>query len=345
MKMKKKLIIKDLSHQYKNGKSIKKINLELNSNEIICILGPSGSGKTTLLRCIAGFEDPYSGEIKVGNNIVFGNKYVPTEKRSIGMLFQDIALFPHLTVKHNIGFSVDKNNQYDSVIKKLLKKVSLEGFEDRYSSSMSGGEQQRVALARALANKPDVMLLDEPFASLDSSSKFDIALDIIKVLKSTKTPTIMVSHDPQEAMRLADRIIIMLDGRIIDQGSPKELYSKSKHPFSTKLIGPTASIKLKSINDVLNTPFGKIRVSPNKNKMFEVIIRPEAFSYSKNYKKAVSLNIINYQYLGLLTEIIILDNKSNKNIKFLIFSNILEKVLSSNKLLFNKEWAFVFPIK
>ena len=103
MKMKKKLIIKDLSHQYKNGKSIKKINLELYSNEIICILGPSGSGKTTLLRCIAGFEDPYSGEIKVGNNIVFGNKYVPTEKRSIGMLFQDIALFPR-SIKHNIGF-------------------------------------------------------------------------------------------------------------------------------------------------------------------------------------------------------------------------------------------------
>ena len=102
----------------------------------------------------------------------------------------------------------------------------------------------------------------------------------------------MVSHDPQEAMRLADRIIIMLDGHIIDQGSPKELYSKSKHPFSTKLIGPTASIKLKSINDVLNTPFGKIRVSPNKNKMFEVIIRPEAFSYSKNNRKAISINIL-----------------------------------------------------
>ncbi len=345
MVMKKNLIITDLCHQYKNGKSIKKFNLELNSNEIICILGPSGSGKTTLLRCIAGFEDPHSGEIKVGNNIVFGNKYVPTEKRSIGMLFQDIALFPHLTVKHNIGFSLPKNNKYESVIKKLLKKVSLEGFEDRYSSSMSGGEQQRVALARALANKPDVMLLDEPFGSLDSSSKFDIALDIIKVLKSTKTPTIMVSHDPQEAMRLADRIIVMLDGYIIDEGSPKDLYSKSKHPFSTKLIGPTASLKLKSTNGFLNTPFGRIKVISNKNKIFELIIRPEAFSYSKNSRNAISINIINYKYLGLLTEIIMLDNKSNKNIKFLIFSNILDKLLSSKKLLFNKEWAFVFPIK
>jgi len=345
MKMKKNLKITDLSHKYKNGKSIQNFNLELSSNEIVCILGPSGSGKTTLLRLIAGFEDPYSGEIQVGEKIVYGRKYVPTEKRSIGMLFQDIALFPHLSVKNNIGFSLNKNNIYNSRIKKLLKKVGLEGFEDRYSNSLSGGEQQRVALARALANNPDVMLLDEPFGSLDSWSKFDIAVDIIKVLKSSKTPTIMVSHDPQEAMKLADRIIVMLDGSIIDEGSPKDLYSKSRHPFSARLIGPTASLLLKSRNGVLNTPFGKINITTNKNKMFELIIRPEAFAYSKNSKNAFVINIINYQYLGLLTEIEILDIKSNKNIKFLLFSNIFDQVLANKKLLFNKEWAFVFPIK
>ncbi len=343
--MKNNLKITNLSHKYKNGKSINNFNLEINSNEVVCVLGPSGSGKTTLLRLIAGFEDPTNGEIKVGNNVVFGSKYVPTEKRAIGMLFQDIALFPHLSVKDNIGFSLTKNNKYISTIKKLLKKIGLEGYEDRYSSSMSGGEQQRIALARALANKPDVMLLDEPFGSLDSSSKYDIALDIIKVLKKSKTPTIMVSHDPQEAMRLADRIIVMLDGYIIDKGTPEDLYASSRHPFSAKLIGPTSSFIFKARNGILYTPFGKINVSLSKAISYEVIIRPEAFAFSKNSKKAFSIKILKYQYLGLLTELEISVHKGNKTAKFFIFSNILDKVLSNKKLIFNKEWAFVFPIK
>ncbi len=345
MKMKKNLKIIDLSHKYKNGKSIKNFNLEVTSKEIVCLLGPSGSGKTTLLRLIAGFEDPYEGEIKVGNSIVYGSKYVPTEKRSIGMLFQDIALFPHLSVKNNIGFSLSKNNNYNIIINKLLKKVGLEGFADRFSNSMSGGEQQRVALARALANNPDIMLLDEPFGSLDGWSKYDIAIDIIKVLKLSKTPTIMVTHDPQEAMKLADRIIVMLEGEIIDEGAPKELYSNSKHPFSAKLIGPSSSYISISRNGYLNTPFGKISVVNNKNTKYEVIIRPEAFIFSKNSKKTFALSIINYKYLGPLTEIEIFDSNTRKNIKFLIFSNILDKVLVSKKLLFDKDWAFVFPIK
>ena len=116
MKIKKNLKIIGLSHKYKNGRSIKNFNLEVSSNEIVCLLGPSGAGKTTLLRLIAGFEDPYEGLIKVGNNIVYGGKYVPTEKRSIGMLFQDIALFPHLSVKNNIGFSLPKDNNYNATI-------------------------------------------------------------------------------------------------------------------------------------------------------------------------------------------------------------------------------------
>ena len=184
MEINKILKISNLSHCYKNGKSIKNINLDVSPSDVVCILGPSGCGKTTLLRLIAGFEEPLTGEIKIGKEVVFGNNYVPTEKRSIGMLFQDIALFPHLSVKENVGFSLIKNNvENDKLIVNLLKKVGLEGFLDRYSSNMSGGEQQRVALARSLANKPNIMLLDEPFGSLDAWSKYDIAYDIINILK------------------------------------------------------------------------------------------------------------------------------------------------------------------
>ena len=345
MNMKKNLKITGLSHKYKNGRSIENFNLEVSSNEIVCLLGPSGSGKTTLLRLIAGFEDPYEGEIKVGDHIVYGSKYVPTEKRSIGMLFQDIALFPHLSVKNNVGFSLTKDSNYNLIIDKLLKKVGLKDFADRYSSSLSGGEQQRVALARALANNPDIMLLDEPFGSLDSWSKFDIAIDIVQILKKTKTPTIMVTHDPQEAMRLADRIIVMLDGTIIDEGPPKELYFNSKHPFSAKLIGPSSTYIFTSRNGILNTPFEKISVSSKIITKYELIVRPEAFTFTKNSKKAILIDIINYKYLGLATEIEVSVVKNKNNIKILIFSNILDKVLLYKKLLFNKDWAFVFPIK
>ena len=249
------LKLENINLALEETKIIRNISFDVTEGELLCLLGPSGCGKTTTLRLIAGLEAPDSGTVSInGTNVSTNSFVIPPYKRDIGFLFQDFALFPHLTVRNNIAYGLKHLRKTEAQIRttEMLTQIRLEDHSDKYPHMLSGGEQQRVALARALANKPDVMLLDEPFASLDSSSKFDIALDIIKVLKSTRTPTIMVSHDPQEAMRLADRIIIMLDGHIIDQGSPKELYSKSKHPFSTKLIGPTASIKLKSINDVLN---------------------------------------------------------------------------------------------
>ena len=348
MEINKTLNITNLSHCYKNGKSIKNINLDVFPGEVVCVLGPSGCGKTTLLRLIAGFEEPTGGQIKIGKDYVFGKSYVPTEKRFIGMLFQDIALFPHLSVKNNIGFSLTKKNPDNvNIIENLLKKVGLDGFLDRYGATMSGGEQQRVALARALANNPNIMLLDEPFASLDVWSKYDIAYDIISILKESKTPTIMVTHDPQEAMKLADRIIVMLDGKIIDQGTPSELYSEAKHPFSISLMGPTTSYLSKAIDGLIKTPFGSINIVNKKSQgSYKVLIRPDAFSIASNNEEAINIKIINFKYIGLLTEVEIVDeNNKDNNFKFLVYSNIFKNIYKNNKLLFNKDWAFVFPIK
>tara|TARA_B110000090_G_C13375360_1_gene443721 strand:+ start:934 stop:1977 length:1044 start_codon:yes stop_codon:yes gene_type:complete len=345
MEINKILKITNLSHCYKNGKSIKNINLDVSPSEVVCILGPSGCGKTTLLRLIAGFEEPLTGEIKIGKEVVFGNNYVPTEKRSIGMLFQDIALFPHLSVKENVGFSlIKKNVENDKLILNLLKKVGLEGFLDRYSSNMSGGEQQRVALARSLANKPNIMLLDEPFGSLDAWSKYDIAYDIINILKESKTPTIMVTHDPQEAMKLADRIIVMLDGEIIDQGTPSELYRNAKHSFSASLMGPATSYSCDVHNRSIMTPFGAISIEDKIVKSnYQVLIRPDAFSIASKEEESISLKIVNYKHIGVLTEVEILDNNKGDNFKFLVYSNIFQEIYKKNKLSFNKDWAFVFP--
>jgi iron(III) transport system ATP-binding protein len=346
METNKSLKITDLNHCYKNGNSINNFNLEVGPGEVICILGPSGCGKTTLLRLIAGFEDPAGGQIEVGENIVFGKNYIPTEKRSIGMLFQDIALFPHLSVKDNIGFSLSNNKLNKKVINNLLKKVGLEGFSNRFGSTMSGGEQQRVALARALANNPSVMLLDEPFGSLDAWSKYDIAYDIINILKESKTPTIMVTHDPQEAMKLADKIVVMLKGKIIDQGSPIHLYQSPKHSFSTRLMGPVTCYIYRSINGLINTPFGSIKIDDNiTNNVYEILIRPDAFTIPNNNNEGINIEILNFKYIGQLTEVEIKDNIKGNSVKFLLYSNIFKELRTKNKLLFNKDWAFVFPNK
>ena len=337
------LKINDINHFYNKNQSIKNFSLTVNSGEIVCILGPSGCGKTTLLRLISGFEDPSSGQIEIGNKVVFGKEYIPTEKRGVGMLFQDIALFPHLTVKDNINFSIKKNKYNKDLVINLLRKVGLEKLMYRYPDTISGGEQQRVALARALARKPELMLLDEPFASLDSWSKYDIGSDVISILKSTDTATLMVTHDPQEAMRLSDRILVMLDGSIIDEGNPYDLYKKSQHSFTARLLGSLSSfsiiVKNKKITGALSEHLLGDKMLDGK---YEVLIRPDAFSIPLG-SDGFSVEILKFKSMGSITEVEIGVGKENNVSKILIYTNILKDLIKTKRLLFNKDWAFVFP--
>ena len=338
------LIVNDVTHFYKKTKSINNFSLRVKKGEVVSLLGPSGCGKTTLLRLIAGFDDPVSGEIIIGENIVYGSNYISTEKRGVGMLFQDIALFPHLTVGKNIGFAIENNKNRNEVIINLLKKVGLENFVNRYPDTLSGGQQQRVALARALARNPEVMLLDEPFASLDTWSKYDIGEGLIKILKSSNTSTLIVTHDPQEAMRLSDRVLIMLNGTIVDEGAPDKLYKSSKHSFAARLLGPIMDFKEQEKQLIFKGIFGE-KFSENviKGNNFELLIRPDAFSIPNENEKGFELEIISYKNLGLLTELEINVSGSPLNIKILVYTNIFNMLINVKKLLFDKEWAFVFP--
>ena len=338
------LKIDNINHFYKKTNSIKNFSLSIKKGEVTSILGPSGSGKTTLLRLIAGFDDPASGEIIIGQKTVFGKSYINTENRSVGMLFQDIALFPHFTVGQNIGFAIHKSKNKNNLIINLLKKVGLEDLINRYPETLSGGEQQRVALARALARNPEVMLLDEPFASLDSWSKYDIGEGLINILRSSNTSTLIVTHDPQEAMRLSDRVLVMLNGSVVDEGTPYELYKNSKHPFSARLLGPIIDFNKDNMSSIINGLFGeKFSNRIRELNDYELLIRPDAFSISKNTKKGFELEIIDFKNLGVLTEIEIKVLGSSSNIKILIYTNVFNKLYKSKKLLFDKEWAFVFP--
>lgn len=204
--------IKNLYFKYEKDNILEDFNLDINKGEIVAILGKSGSGKSSLLRILSGFEKPYKGVIVIGEKVLVDDKtFVPTEKRNIGMLFQDYALFPHLTVEKNIQFGLKKKLEK---VKEMLKLIEMEGFEKRYPHELSGGQQQRVALARSLAPSPNLILLDEPFSNLDNELKENIRKQLKQIIKKSNTTAIFVTHDIEDAS-IADKILYLEKGKII----------------------------------------------------------------------------------------------------------------------------------
>lgn len=226
-------------------KVINAINLSIKRGEIIALVGESGSGKTTLTRIISGLEIQEQGSIEL-NGITVANDsvFIPPEERNIGMVFQDYALFPHLTVFENIGYGVSKNEDKIKRIQYVLELVGLQEFKKRYPHQLSGGQQQRVALARALALKPNLLILDEPFSNLDVILKMQLRDEIHSILKQTNTTTIFVTHDMKDAIAIADKIVVLKEGEIVQYGTAKKLYKKPNNFYVASLFSPV--IKLSS---------------------------------------------------------------------------------------------------
>ena len=233
------LSLRQIAKSYEKGKMIlRPFDLDINENEIFFLLGPSGCGKSTLLRIIAGLLNEDSGDcILKGKKI---NNLAP-EKRRMSMVFQNYALWPHLNVYENIAFGMKMakipKKEIENEVSQLLKLVQLEGFEKRLTTELSGGQQQRVALARALAVKPDLLLLDEPLSNLDSKLRDTMRLEIRRILKARQVSAIYVTHDRTEALSIADRIGIMQDGRIVQCGTPQELYYRPLSAFTAEFLG------------------------------------------------------------------------------------------------------------
>jgi iron(III) transport system ATP-binding protein len=216
------------------------VDFRLESGQIACLLGPSGCGKTTLLRCIAGFEEIAAGEIRLRGEIVSAAGHrLPPEKRRIGMVFQDYALFPHLTVEENVAFGLGRKQPQDARlrVRQLLATVGLHGQGDKFPHELSGGQQQRVALARALAPRPELILLDEPFSNLDVGLRERLSLEVREILKREGSTAIMVTHDQHEAFAMADEIGIMYEGRIQQWDVPYNLYHRPANRFVADFIG------------------------------------------------------------------------------------------------------------
>lgn len=232
------IILKNLSKHYGGKAAVDQVSLEVASGELVSLLGPSGCGKTTTLRMVAGFEIPDAGQVLFGNQDVTG---VPAEQRQVGMVFQNYALFPNLSVTGNIGFGLRvarwPAEKAKARVVEMIELVGLTGFEGRAVQNLSGGQRQRVALARALAPEPRLLLLDEPLSALDAKIRAGLRTELRRLQLTLGITTVMVTHDQEEAMSMSDRVVVMNQGRIEQIGSPRELYTQPQTQFVATFIG------------------------------------------------------------------------------------------------------------
>lgn len=273
-----RLELNQVSKTFGDQTVVNDVSLSIGLGQVTCLLGPSGCGKSTTLRMIAGVERPTNGEIKVDGTVVSGNDTEePPELRGIGLIFQDFALFPHLTVGENVKFGLkrDKKGASDRV-QDLLARVGLSGFDQKYPHELSGGEQQRVALARALAPRPRIMLMDEPFSGLDDRLRDDIRDQTLTVLKEEGTAVLLVTHDPHEAMLMADEIALMRSGRIVQRGNPYNIYNSPLDQEAAGFFSDINIIEGVSKGALTETPFGQFLTPGHEDGApVEIIIRPQ----------------------------------------------------------------------
>lgn len=273
-----RLEVRNLIRRFENRTVVNSVSLRIMPGQVTCLLGPSGCGKSTTLRMIAGVEMQDSGEILVDGKLVCDTiTRVPPERREIGLMFQDFALFPHLSVADNVAFGLSGPREAKRTrVEELLRQVDLYRFIDGYPHQLSGGEQQRVALARALAPRPRIMLMDEPFSGLDNRLRDGIRDETLDLLKAEDTAVLLVTHEPEEAMRMADEIALMRDGTIVQQGAPYNVYTRPLDHAAVAFFSDTNVLRAKVEGALAMTPFGRFLAPgvPDHTEV-EIVFRPQ----------------------------------------------------------------------
>ena len=311
------LKIDNLTKKFGDFTAVENINIDLEKGEMVALLGGSGCGKTTILRMIAGFIEPYAGTIEIDGKVM--NK-IPAYKRNVGIFFQNYALFPHMTVFDNVAFSLKLQKMPKDEIKKkvedILALVKLVGLGERYPRELSGGQQQRVALARALVMEPNILLLDEPLSNLDAKLRVEMQVEIKRIQRQLGVTTIIVTHDQEEAVSLADRIIIMNAGHILQMGTPKHVFNHPASAFVADFMGFAnfVNAKVESVEEgrvSVKTPSGIVISSTDEESHFvevgddaEFTIRPENVAVlEKEEPGCLKGKVLNVTYKGNMTRI------------------------------------------
>jgi len=273
-----RLELRGITRRFGGRAVVNDVSFEVRPGQVTCLLGPSGCGKSTTLRIIAGVERPDEGEIRIDGRLVAGNGVmVPPEQRSTGLMFQDFALFPHLSVFDNVAFGLSGSRTEKRMrVRELLKKVGLLRHVDAYPHELSGGEQQRVALARALAPRPKIMLMDEPFSGLDDRLRDGIRDETLSILKEEGAAVVLVTHEPEEAMRMADEIALMRAGRVVQKGAPYNVYNSPVDREAAGFFSDVNVIGGRVQGLLTETAFGKF-MAPGlaDGTEVEIVIRPQ----------------------------------------------------------------------
>ncbi len=294
------LSLDDVSLDFAGVQALRDVSLEVRSGEIVFVLGPSGSGKSSLLRLVSGLERPQSGDIRLAGITVAGNDgFVEPEHRRVGMVFQDFALFPHLTVAENVAFGVKgARHDRDRLVTDLLERLDIARYARRYPHMLSGGERQRVALARALAPRPDVLLMDEPFSSLDEQLRDRVGRETLALLRGIGTTTLVVSHDPREALRSADRVALLRGGRLLQFGAPEDLYLRPASVFVARFLGDVNILSATSANGSVTTPIGTFATAHARGRAdVRACIRPQHLRIAES-PSAVRARVASVEFLG-----------------------------------------------
>lgn len=272
------LKISNLTKSFGGAAVLKNIDLNVPEGEFLALLGPSGSGKTTLLRTIAGFEDADTGTIRIRDQVVVHNATaVAPERRRIGMVFQDYALFPHMSVRENVSFGLPRGRGRSSMVEHALEAVEMSPWKDSMPHELSGGQQQRIALARALAPEPGIVLLDEPFSNLDPALRAQVRSDVRRILHDAGVTAMLVTHDQEEALSIADRVAVLLDGEIAQIGTPREVYQQPSSQAVASFLGDAQFLEGVVEDRAMDTSFGTVtlRNEVPAGARVTALVRPE----------------------------------------------------------------------
>lgn len=296
------LVLKGVSRHFGRVAALQDVSLELGTGQILCLVGHSGCGKSTLLRAIAGIETLDSGSIAIDGTPVSGDDvFVEPEDRRIGFMFQDYALFPHLSVRDNVGFGlgrVPRGERADRV-SDILRRIGIEALADRYPHMLSGGEQQRVALARALAPQPRLLLMDEPFSNLDRGLRDRVRQETLSIVRDLGMTAVIVTHDPEEALAIGDMVALMQKGRLVEAGTGERIYDAPWTAYAARFFSRMNVIPAQLIANMLETPLGQFP-APALEGVPTVLLRPQSITLAET---GIAARVLDRSILGEIEEV------------------------------------------
>ncbi|WP_394351119.1 ABC transporter ATP-binding protein [Halorubrum sp. CBA1125] len=302
------LSLASVTKEYAAETAVDGVSLDVRSGELLTFLGPSGCGKTTTLRTVAGLEEPTEGTITIGGEPVAGEgTFVPPEQRDVGIVFQNFALFPHLTVRENIAFGLDDADAEETAarVDELLELVDMPDHGEKTPDQLSGGQKQRVALARSLAPEPDVLLLDEPFSNLDVRLRVEMREEVRRILKAAGVTAVSVTHDQEEALSISDRVAVMNDGQIEQVGRPEEVFERPESKFVASFLGRASFLRGHLREGELETEIGRFDAvtlegydTVYDGAPVDVLVRPDDLSATPASADMADGVIVSRQYVG-----------------------------------------------